>query len=139
MQEEERNKWELDSLTTRQGCYPVPVRANFPTNHAFWRLLTYPHGRHRKFTPDGVFGRLSRPITCHGSQFFDFAPFAGLMTPKNGEIPTYTQTRGGTFYHDPAQRYRICFDVKRFTLLRVLIGGMKKTIMRVKSIQCLQQ
>jgi hypothetical protein len=42
MREEERNKWEPDSLTTRQGCYPAPVRANFPANYSFRHLLTYP-------------------------------------------------------------------------------------------------
>jgi hypothetical protein len=91
MQEEERNKWELDSLTTRRGRYLAPVRANFPANHAFRRLLTYPHWRHRKFTPGAAFERFLRPVTCRESQFSDFAPLTGPMTRKNGELPTYTQ------------------------------------------------
>jgi hypothetical protein len=91
MQEEERNKWELDSLTTRQGRYPAPVRANFPVNHAFRHLLSYPHWRYREFTLDATFEQFSRPVTCRESQFSDFAPLTGPMTRKNGEIPTYTQ------------------------------------------------
>ena len=90
MQEEERNKWELDSLTTRQGRYPAPVRANFPANHAFRRLLTYPHWRHRKTPPVAFFGPVKPVLTCRESQFSDFAPFTSPMSRKNGGIPTYT-------------------------------------------------
>lgn len=91
MQEEERNKWELDSLTTRQGRYLAPVRANFPAKHAIRPLLPYPHWMLRKFTPDAIFERFSRPVTCRESQFSDFAPFTGPLARKNSEIPTYTQ------------------------------------------------
>ena len=91
MLEEERIKWELDSLTTRQGRYPAPVRANFAANHAFRRLLSYPHRKHRKFISDAVFERYSHRVTCRESQFSDFVPLTGPMARKNGEIPTYTQ------------------------------------------------
>lgn len=91
MQEEERNKRGLDSLTTRQGRYPAPVRANFPANHAFMRLLTYPHWGHRKDPPVAIFIPVKPVVTCRDSQFSDFAPFTGPLARKNGEIPTYTQ------------------------------------------------
>jgi hypothetical protein len=91
MQEEERNKWEPDSLTTRQGRYLAPVRANFSAKHAIRPLLPYPHWMLRKFISDALFGRYSHRVTCRESQFSDFAPLSGPMARKNGEIPTYTQ------------------------------------------------
>jgi hypothetical protein len=90
MREEERNKWELDSLTTRQGRYPAPVRANFPANYSFRHLLTYLHCRHRKTPPVAISVPVKPVGTCRDSQFSDYAPFTGPMTHKNGEIPTYT-------------------------------------------------
>jgi len=91
MQAEERNKWELDSLTTRQGRYPAPVRANFPANHAFRSLLTNSHRRHRRTPPVAIFRPVKPVATCRESQFSDFIPFTGPMARKNGQIPTYTQ------------------------------------------------
>jgi hypothetical protein len=90
MHEEERNKWELDSLTTRQGRYPAPVRANFPANVSFSRLLTYSHWRYRKTPPVAIVIPVKPVVTCRESQFSDFAPFTSPMSRKNGEIPTYT-------------------------------------------------
>jgi hypothetical protein len=91
MQEEEQNKWELDSLTTRQGRYRAPVRANFSPKHAFGRLLTFTHWRHRKSPPVAIFRPVKPVVTCRESQFSNFGPLTGPMARKNGELPTYTQ------------------------------------------------
>ena len=74
MQEEEPNKWELDSLTTRPGRFLAPLRANLPADlafrRAFSRLSAYPHCRHRYAPPVAIFRpvRPSPRVVNHSSQ-----------------------------------------------------------------------
>ena len=70
--------------------YRVPMRANFPANNSFRRLLTYPHWRYRKIPPVAIVIPVKPVVTCHESQFSHLRPLEGRLSRKNGEIPTYT-------------------------------------------------
>jgi hypothetical protein len=105
MQEEERNKWELDSLTTRQGRYPAPVRANFPAKHAFRHLLTYPQCKHRETPSVGISRPVKPVVTCRDSQFSDFGRLQARWPVKMVKYqPILNKSTKWLFYLEPAEQ-----------------------------------
>ena len=90
MPEDHRLKWGCDSLTNQQGRNPLLAGAIFCACRVVGRSTTCPHWTRAKIQFDALYARIRRAITCHESQFAKIAPFAGLLHPKNPEIPTYT-------------------------------------------------
>ena len=141
MLEEERNRWELDSLTTRQGRYPTTAGAIFPAKHPFGQLLSHPRRMHQKRPSVAIFRPVKPGVTCRKSQFPIFALPSASIAHKNGEIPTYTQPvyKEAGFTLSQHNHAGIVTTRSGLPPLRVLIGGVKRSVMRAQLLQWIQQ